>query len=149
MSDAEARELYSRQVQSGWDSGYRNFKIKVGRGARWMPAAEGLARDALVIRTVREAAGANARILIDANMGNTLNSARQLLAETADARIYWFEEPFPEDLPLNQALKEFIRENGWDTMVADGEFHPPPPAFSTWSKRAGSTSCSRTSTSTD
>ncbi len=129
LSDAEARALYTRQVQSGWDAGYRNFKIKVGRGARWMPATEGLARDALVIRTVREAAGANARILIDANMGNTLNSAKQLLAETADARIYWFEEPFAEDLPLNQALKEFIQKNGYDTMVADGEFHPPPYFF--------------------
>ena len=129
LGDAGARELYARQVQSGWDAGYRNFKIKVGRGARWMPPAEGLARDALVIRTVREAAGPDAKILIDANMGNTLNTARELLAETADARLYWFEEPFAEDLPLNQALKEFIIENGWNTLVADGEFHPPPYFF--------------------
>ncbi|MCY3763553.1 MAG: hypothetical protein OXH50_20090 [Gemmatimonadetes bacterium] len=129
LGDAGARELYARQVQSGWDAGYRNFKIKVGRGARWMPPAEGLARDALVIRTVREAAGPDAKILIDANMGNTLNTARELLAETADARLYWFEEPFAEDLPLNRALKEFIVENGWDTLVADGEFQPPPCFF--------------------
>ena len=129
LGDAGARELYARQVQSGWDAGYRNFKIKVGRGARWMPPAEGLARDAVVIRTVREAAGPDAKILIDANMGNTLNTARELLAETADARLYWFEEPFAEDLPLNRALKEFIIENGWDTLVADGEFQPPPCFF--------------------
>ena len=129
LEDAEARELYARQVQSGWDAGYRNFKIKVGRGARWMPPAEGLARDALVIRTVREAAGPDAKVLIDANMGNTLNTALQLLAETADARVYWFEEPFAEDLPLNQALKEFIIENGWDTLVADGGVSSAPVLF--------------------
>ena len=128
-SDAEARQIFRDEVASGQEHGYCNFKIKVGRGARWMAAAEGLARDALVVQTVREAAGPDAKILIDANMGNTLNTAQQLLVECADAGVHWFEEPFAEDPALNQALKLFLLENEYDTLVADGEFAPPPYFF--------------------
>ena len=128
-TDAEAVALFGEEVATGQEHGYRNFKIKVGRGARWMPTDQGLARDILVIRAVREAAGSEAKILIDANMGNTLNTAKQLLTGCADTNIYWFEEPFAEDRPLNQELKVFIAEQGWDTLVADGEFAPPPYFF--------------------
>ena len=128
-TDDEALQLFHEEVRSGQQYGYRNFKIKIGRGARWMPIAEGLDRDVLVIHAVREAAGPDAKILIDANMGTTLNIAREILRRCADVGIYWFEEPFAEDAAINQALKEFIRENDYDTLVADGEFAPPPNYF--------------------
>ena len=127
--DNEAKDIFYEEVASGQEHGYTNFKIKVGRGARWMSPSAGLARDALVIKTVRQAAGPQAKVLIDANMGNTLNSAMHLLETCAEANIFWFEEPFAEDRPLNQALKEFILEQGWDTLVADGEFAPPANFF--------------------
>ena len=126
LSDAEAVALFTEEVHSGQAAGFRHFKIKVGRGAMWMPIMEGLERDALVIHTVREAAGPGAKIMIDANMGNTLNSAKWLLDACADVGIHWFEEPFAEDKPCNRALKEHIRERGYETLVADGEFQPPP-----------------------
>ncbi len=129
LDDEHARELFTEEVRSGQSYGYHHFKVKVGRGARWMAADEGLARDALVVQAVRKAAGDQARVMIDANMGNTLNSACDLLQTCAEADIYWFEEPFAEDRPLNQALKEFIEENGLRTLVADGEFAPPPYFF--------------------
>jgi L-alanine-DL-glutamate epimerase-like enolase superfamily enzyme len=128
-TDEEAVDIFHEEVRSGQEHGYYNFKIKVGRGARWMPTEEGLKRDALVIRTVRQAAGPEAKILIDANMGNTLNTAKQLLEDCADVGIYWFEEPFAEDPALNQAFKEFIVERDYDTLVADGEYAPPPSFF--------------------
>jgi len=128
-SDEEAAEIFQEEVNTGQGHGYRDFKIKIGRGARWMPPAQGMARDVLVIQTVREAAGPDAKILVDANMGNTLNSAKELLAACADVGLYWFEEPFAEDGPLNRALKEFILEKGYGTLVADGEFAPPANFF--------------------
>lgn len=128
--EARTRQIFAEEVQSGQKHGYRNFKVKVGRGARWMPPAQGLARDILVVEAVRQAAGPQAKVLIDANMGNTLNSALELLEGCAGAGIYWFEEPFAEDPPLNQALKHFIKERGYATLVADGEFAPPPYFFS-------------------
>jgi len=91
-----------------------------------MQPEEGLRRDALAVQTVRETAGATAKIMIDANMGNTLNSAQALLCACAGADIYWFEEPFAEDRPLNRALKEFIAAQGWETLIADGETAAPP-----------------------
>ena len=127
--ESEVKDIFYKEVATGQEHGYLNFKIKVGRGARWMPQGEGLKRDELVIRTVREAAGPNAKILIDANMGNTLNTSIALLDACADVGIYWFEEPFAEDAPLNLALKEHIVENDWDTLIADGEFSPPPNFF--------------------
>jgi len=128
-SDAEAVEIFRREVETGLDYGFRAFKVKIGRGARWMAAEEGMARDVLVIRTVRDAAGPAAKVLVDANMGNTLNTAKRLLTECEGVGIHWFEEPFAEDKPINEAFKEFIRERGWSTLVADGEFAPPRNFF--------------------
>ena len=127
--NAQAQEIFREEVATGHRYGYRNFKIKIGRGARWMPTAAGLERDVLVIHTVREAAGPDAKILVDANNGGTLNSTKDTLSACADAGIYWFEEPFAEDPALNADLKQFIRERGLATLVADGESGPPPPTF--------------------
>ena len=129
LDDDGARQLFADEVASGLEHGYRHFKIKVGRGARWMDTDPGLLRDALVVRAVRDAAGASAKIMIDANMGNTLNTATRMLELCADCDLYWFEEPFAEDRELNEALKMFIEENGWSILVADGEFAPPPYFF--------------------
>jgi len=128
-TDDEAVEIFRKEVKSGQEHGYRNFKIKIGRGARWMPTTEGMLRDVLVINTVRASAGRDAKILIDANMGNTLNSAKEILRACEGVDIYWFEEPFAEDPALNRALKEFIEEKGYNTIIADGEFYPPPYFF--------------------
>jgi len=128
-SDAEAIQIFQKEVETGQSFGYNNFKIKMGRGARWMGIDEGLERDVLVIRTVREAAGPDAKILIDANNGTTLNIAKEILRRCEDVGIYWFEEAFPEDPEFNQAFKDFIAEQGYSTLVADGESGPPPPSF--------------------
>ena len=127
-TDQEAVEIFQEEVATGHTFGYRNFKIKMGRGARWMGVQEGTDRDVLVIQTVRESAP-DAKIMIDANNGTTLNIALQILERTKDVGIYWFEEPFPEDPEPNEALKAFIIENGYDTLVADGESGPPPPSY--------------------
>ena len=124
-----ARRIFYEEVQTGHDYGYRNFKIKIGRGARWMPVRAGTDRDVLVIHAVRQAAGPDARILIDANNGTTLNIALDILERCRDAGIYWFEEPFPEDRAFNEAFKEAINQRGYNTLVADGESGPPPPDF--------------------
>jgi L-rhamnonate dehydratase len=128
-SDDEAAEIFHQEVRTGQAYGYKNFKIKIGRGARWMPIQEGLERDERVIHAVRNAAGPAAKILIDANMGNTLNTAMETIRLCAHAKIYWFEEPFAEDPALNQAFKEYLQEHSPGTLVADGEFAPPPYFF--------------------
>ncbi len=129
VSDDKARRIFHEEVRTGHDYGYSNFKIKIGRGARWMPVREGTDRDVLVIHAVREAAGPDAKILVDANNGTTLNIALDILERCRDVGVYWFEEPFPEDRAFNQAFKEAIVQRGCNTLVADGESGPPPPDF--------------------
>jgi len=59
--DAEAARILTREVESGLAAGYLNFKVKIGRGARWMPMIEGLRRDILAVHAVRKAAGPRRR----------------------------------------------------------------------------------------
>jgi L-alanine-DL-glutamate epimerase-like enolase superfamily enzyme len=49
-------------------AGYRAFKLKMGRGAKWMEAKAGLKRDIDVVRAVRERFP-DCRVLVDANNG--------------------------------------------------------------------------------
>ena len=128
-TDDEAVAIFREEVKTGQEHGFKNFKIKIGRGAKWMPIVEGLERDVLVIQTIREAAGPDAKILVDANNGTTLNIAQEILKRCESARIYWFEEAFHEERGFTEPFKAFIQASGYDTYVADGESKPPSDFF--------------------
>ena len=86
-----------------------------------MPLEQGTHRDILVIRAVRNAVGPEATILIDANNGYNLNLTKQVLSETAEAKVYWMEEAFHEDGSFYANLKEWLNAEGIGTKIADGE----------------------------
>lgn len=110
----EAREAVS--------SGYRGVKLKIGRGDKWMGREEGLRRDIEVIRAVRSAIGMERKVLVDANNGYSgLDETWQMLEATADQRVDWLEEPFPEDRVLYGELRRRMRSTGIATPIADGE----------------------------
>ena len=119
--DAEAAALIAAEARDGFERGHRAFKIKVGRGAIHMPLESGTRRDVMVVRAVREAVGAECRLMIDANNGYNMNLTKRVLAETAEANIYWLEEPFHEDARLYAHLKEWMAPEGLATLIADGE----------------------------
>ncbi len=119
--DAEAAALIAGEAQEGYQRGHRAFKIKVGRGGRWMPAEAGTRRDIAVVRAVREAVGPGLPIMLDANNGYTLNTTKRALSETADCGVYWMEEPFHEDPRLYEALKEWLTAENLPVLIADGE----------------------------
>ncbi len=125
-SDDEAAALLASEAADGYALGHRAFKIKVGRGARWMPPDAGMRRDIAVIRAVRAAVGPEAALLLDANNGWNLNLTKYALAETAECRIHWMEEPFHEDAALYHDLKEWLRAEGLPTLIADGEGEASP-----------------------
>lgn len=110
-----------RELEEGIERGFRAFKIKVGRGHKWMPKPEGFARDVAVVRALRKAAGPEIRLMVDANNGFTLDETLKWLDEVGDTNLYFVEEMFPEDVEQDRALKHHIREKGWKTLVADGE----------------------------
>ena len=64
--------------------------------------------------------------MIDANNGYNLNLTKRVLAETADCRLHWIEEPFHEDSVLYRDLKEWMAREGLGVLVADGEGEASP-----------------------
>ncbi len=129
-----AAELLAEEARQGLARGHRHFKVKVGRGARHLPVEAGMARDVAVVRAVRSAAGPAGAIMADANDGFTLNLAKRFLAETAEARLHWIEEPFHEDPVLLEDLQGWMRAEGLATVVADGEGLAAPPLMD-WARR--------------
>lgn len=124
--DNAAAALIAGEAQEGWARGHRAFKVKVGRGARHMPLEAGTRRDIAVIHAVREAIGAHAPLLLDANNGYNLNLTKRVLAETAEYGIFWMEEAFHEDRVLYDDLQTWLQREGLPVLVADGEGQASP-----------------------
>lgn len=131
--DAEAAELIAEEARAGYDRGHRSFKIKVGRGARHLPLEQGTRRDIAIVKAVRGAVGPEPFLMADANNGWNLNITKQFLAETADCRLYWLEEPFHEDPVLYRELRHWMTDRGLSTLIADGEGHADPRLLE-WSR---------------
>ena len=88
-------EAIRANLRQDHDLGFRDFKLKVGRGYRWMDPVAGLARDIEVTRLARELYP-DARILVDANDGFSINTLQTYLDAVEDCDLYWLEEPFAE-----------------------------------------------------
>ena len=125
-STEEAAALIAEETRFGYEHNHRNFKIKVGRGARHMPLTEGTERDIAVIKAVREAAGPEANVMIDANNGYNLNLTKQVLAETAECNLFWVEEAFHEDRVLYEDLRAWMTQENLSVLIADGEGQASP-----------------------
>lgn len=101
-------------------AGYRAFKLKIGRGHRWMPREAGLQRDIAVTHAVREAFP-DCRLLVDANDAYSVEEASSYLAATADCDLYWVEEAFVENSNDYRRLKEAMDRAGSKALIAEGE----------------------------
>jgi len=110
------------------EMGYRAFKLKIGRGNRWMEPEAGRRRDIEVTRAVREAYP-DAPLLVDANDGYTGAGFLRYLEAVADCRLFWIEEPFRESRDDLRRLREILKERSPETLIADGEASPDAPAL--------------------
>ena len=114
-------DRFKREIDMGLALGHRAFKIKIGRGFKWMPREEGDARDVAVVRSIRGHAGKDVLLAVDANNGYDLDGAKRFLDRAGDVGLVFAEEMFPEVVEQCLALKEFFRQRKWDTLLADGE----------------------------
>lgn len=114
------------EARDGYGLGHRAFKIKIGRGAMHMPLEAGTRRDIAVTRAIRDALGPDVTLMLDANDGLNFNLAVRILGETADANIFWLEEPFREDVVLLETLHNWMARQGISTLIADGEYNAAP-----------------------
>jgi L-alanine-DL-glutamate epimerase-like enolase superfamily enzyme len=110
------------------DYGYRQVKVKIGRGNRWYPHDAGLQMDIEVLRRIHETfKDRNIGILVDANDGYSLDDAIAFLKGVEGIPLFWVEEPFPEEREKSGTLREWMHANGFGkTCLADGEFNPDP-----------------------
>jgi L-alanine-DL-glutamate epimerase-like enolase superfamily enzyme len=103
--------------------GYRAFKLKIGRGHRWLDLAAGDRRDIEITRAVRDAFP-TAKILVDANDGYDLDGIRRYLEAVADVGLYWVEEPFTDDAGDLAELRAHLDAVSPATLIAEGETDP-------------------------
>jgi len=96
-TDEQIRENVRRALGEGFTA----MKLKVG-------SKEG-ARDVRRARLVRQTAGDEARLMVDANQQWTLPVALQICKELAEVNPYWIEEPtHPDDVIAHQTLARAI-----------------------------------------
>ncbi|TBL76155.1 mandelate racemase [Paenibacillus thalictri] len=120
-SEADAVALLQEEAMTGYNAGFRAFKIKVGRGAMHMDLMEGTQRDIAIVNGIREAVGPHCGIAIDANNGYNLNLTKHVLKETAHSNLLWIEEAFHEDDRLYRNLQDWMAEQKLNVLITDGE----------------------------
>ncbi|HAY79079.1 MAG TPA: mandelate racemase/muconate lactonizing protein [Planctomycetaceae bacterium] len=109
-----------------WDYeyGYRQLKVKIGRGTKWMPPKVGLQRDIDVVKAIHQAFP-KVEILVDGNNGFTVDTMIAFLDGIADVPLFWIEEPFHETVTDWTRLRDYLVANGRkETLRADGEAKP-------------------------
>ena len=128
-------ELPHKEVQGGievilkncawdYDHGYRQLKIKIGRGNKWYPHKEGMAMDIKVVKMVYEAySRKGVDVLVDSNNSYTLQDTIAFLEGIKGMPLYWIEEPFQEKIEDGRKLRAWMDQNGFEkTKYADGEW---------------------------
>ncbi|MGA1198901.1 MAG: enolase C-terminal domain-like protein [Candidatus Latescibacterota bacterium] len=118
------------------EAGFTNFKLKIGRGFKWMEKTAGDARDIEVTKLVREHYP-DAKILVDANDGYDPDGIGGYLDAVSDCDLYWVEEPFTETVAGLVQLRAKLQEVSPNTLIADGEarngrLQDPPGFFGKW-----------------
>jgi L-alanine-DL-glutamate epimerase-like enolase superfamily enzyme len=109
-----------------WDHahGYRQLKVKIGRGGKWMSPAAGLQRDIDIVNAIHKALP-DCEILVDANNAYTVETVIRFLEGIKDVPLFWFEEPFHETVDQWRQLHAWMKANGFETTRrADGEYSP-------------------------
>lgn len=111
------------ECEYDYNIGYRQFKLKIGRGNKWMSPEEGMARDIEVTKLVDQNFS-DCDILVDANNGYSLEDTITYMQGIGDIDLFWFEEPFHENRRDYLALRKWMLNQGKQVFLADGEAHP-------------------------
>ncbi len=114
-------------------AGYRQMKIKTGRGGRWMLPEAGMRRDAVVVLAIRDAVGPDFTLLVDANFGydGRMDLLEDFFRETASANVFWFEEMVTAGVESYRQMREIQARHAPDSLLVCGEVdrNPISPVF--------------------
>ncbi|HEY8477668.1 MAG TPA: enolase C-terminal domain-like protein, partial [Chloroflexota bacterium] len=112
-----------KNCKDDYERGYRQLKVKIGRGNKWMAKQAGIRRDVEVTRAIARRFP-DIDVLVDGNNGFTIGEFLQYMEGIGDMKLFWIEEPFHETLEDYAKLREWLREHGRKTLLADGEASP-------------------------
>ena len=114
----------------GFADGFRQFKIKVGRGGRAMTPADGLRRDIDVVLAIRDVLGPEVKLMVDANFGYDGQSENlaEFIRVTSPARLTWLEEMVTASVEAYQALRDLQATHCPETLLVAGEVDSNPPS---------------------
>jgi len=133
ITPENAAKQEGEDAAASYADGYRQFKIKVGRGGRWMLPKEGMQRDVEVVLAVREAVGPDCNIMVDANFGydGHMDLLEDFVRETLPANLFWLEEMVTADVVSYRQLRSMRDRVGCQSMLVCGEvdFTPISPVF--------------------
>jgi len=133
ITPENAAKQEGEDAAASYADGYRQFKIKVGRGGRWMLPKEGMQRDVEVVLAVREAVGPDCNIMVDANFGydGHMDLLEDFVRETLPANLFWLEEMVTADVVSYRQLRSMRDRLGCQSMLVCGEvdFTPISPVF--------------------
>ena len=103
------------------DLGYRQLKVKIGRGYKWMSPEAGLQRDIEMVRAIAQAFP-DCQLLVDGNDGLTPETMIAFLEGIEGIPLVWIEEPFVENEARWRTLHAWTKTHGRAaTLLADGE----------------------------
>ncbi|MDE2868396.1 MAG: hypothetical protein OXR64_07665 [Chloroflexota bacterium] len=114
----------------GFADGFRQFKIKVGRGGRAMTPADGLRRDIDVVLGIRDALGPDVELMVDANFGydGQPENLAAFIRATSPARLTWLEEMVTASVEAYQTLRDLQATHCPETLLVAGEVDGNPPS---------------------
>lgn len=114
----------------GFADGFRQFKIKVGRGGRSMTPKAGLRRDIEVVLAIREALGPDVKLMVDANFGydGQPGNLEEFIRATSSARLTWLEEMVTASVDAYQTLRDLQAIHCPETLLVAGEVDGNPPS---------------------
>jgi len=111
------------ECRQDFDLGYRQFKLKIGRGHRWMEKEKGIDRDIEITKLVAESFP-DCDILVDGNNGFTIDEFLRYMKGIEGTRLFWIEEPFHETIEDYVKLYSWLRIHNMDPLLADGKASP-------------------------
>jgi D-galactarolactone cycloisomerase len=116
-------EKILEECRYDYNYGYRQFKLKIGRGNKWMEKEEGLKRDIEVTKRV-SSTYPDCDILVDGNNGFTIDEFIKYLEGIEGVRLFWIEEPFHETIEDYAKLNSWLKVHNLNPLLADGEANP-------------------------
>jgi len=108
------------ECQYDYNYGYRQLKVKIGRGNKYYQGEKGLKRDIDITKLIHKSFP-DCDILVDGNDGFNVKGIIEYLKGIGDLPLFWLEEPFAETVEDYKILREFTKTNSRIKHYADGE----------------------------